>query len=98
MATHHTQIALLLLTMYPDRASPGLATGRTVQVGAKCMLRVHRYSPIDMRGILTSNRRARGPVTRHSSVLDCLDHGSLRRYLRWREVKEIPIPAEMISS
>ena len=33
-----------------------------------------------MSGILTSNRRARGPVTQHSSVLDCLDHGSLRRY------------------
>jgi single-stranded DNA-binding protein len=33
-----------------------------------------------MKWIFTSNRRARGPVTRRSSAPDCPDHGSLWRY------------------
>src|SRR5207302_10196857 len=78
--TPAAQIAPLLQAVHPDCALADLATGRTVQVRAKCVLRAHRSSPIDMRGILTSNRRGRGPVTRRSSAPACPDHGSLWRY------------------
>src|SRR5438445_11101719 len=66
--------------MHPDRALPGLATGRTVQIRAKCVLRVHRCSPIDMSWIPTSNRRARGPVTSSPSADGSPDPGSLWSY------------------
>src|SRR5207249_5189294 len=48
VATDGAPVAPLLLTVHPDRALAGLATGRAVQVGAKCVLRVHRCSPLDM--------------------------------------------------
>ena len=41
--TDGAQVAPLLPTMHPDRAAPRLATCRAVQVGAECLLRVHRW-------------------------------------------------------
>src|ERR1700737_3830353 len=61
-ATHRAAVAPLLLTVHPDGALPGLATGGAVPVRAELTLRVHRRSPIDMRGYSRLTGEPVGPL------------------------------------